>query len=70
MNAILPGATFTEIEGKTVTPKQKARIVAMQAIPRAETPQDPVGAALFLASDAAGFVTGRSLNPDDGVTGS
>ena len=34
VNAILPGATFTEIERKTVTPAQKERIVAMQCIPR------------------------------------
>jgi 3-oxoacyl-[acyl-carrier protein] reductase len=70
VNAILPGATFTEIERKTVTPEQKERIVAMQCIPRAETPEDLVGAVLFLASEAAGFITGQSINLDGGVTGS
>ena len=70
VNAILPGATFTEIERKTITPEQKERIIAMQCIPRAETPDDLVGAALFLASDASGFVTGQSINLDGGVTGS
>jgi 3-oxoacyl-[acyl-carrier protein] reductase len=69
VNAILPGATFTEIERKTVTPEQKQRIVAMQCIPRPEVPEDLVGAALFLASDASAFVTGQSLNLDGGVTG-
>lgn len=69
VNAILPGATFTEIERKTVTPQQKERIVAMQCVPRHETPEDLVGAALFLASDASAFVTGQSLNLDGGVTG-
>ncbi len=68
VNAILPGATFTEIGRKTVTPEQKERIIAMQCIPRAETPEDLVGAALFLASDASGFVTGQSINLDGGVT--
>ncbi|HEY4141815.1 MAG TPA: 3-oxoacyl-ACP reductase family protein [Pseudolabrys sp.] len=68
VNAILPGATFTEIERKTVTPQQKERIVAMQCIPRPETPQDLVGAALFLASEASGFITGQSINLDGGVT--
>ena len=68
VNAILPGATFTEIERKTVTPEQKQKIIAMQCIPRAETPDDLVGAALFLASDASGFVTGQSINLDGGVT--
>jgi 3-oxoacyl-[acyl-carrier protein] reductase len=69
VNAILPGATFTEIERKTVTPEQKERIIAMQCVPRAETPQDLVGIALFLASDASAFVTGQSINLDGGVTG-
>jgi NAD(P)-dependent dehydrogenase (short-subunit alcohol dehydrogenase family) len=70
VNAILPGATFTEIERKTVTPEQKTRIVASQCIPRPAAPQDLVGAALFLASDASSFVTGQSINLDGGVTGS
>jgi NAD(P)-dependent dehydrogenase (short-subunit alcohol dehydrogenase family) len=68
VNAILPGATFTEIERKTVTPEQKERIIAMQCVPRAETPEDLVGAALFLASDASGFVTGQVINADGGAT--
>ncbi|MBX3551940.1 MAG: 3-oxoacyl-ACP reductase FabG [Pseudolabrys sp.] len=68
VNAILPGATFTEIERKTVTPEQKQRIVAMQCIPRPETPEDLVGTALFLASDNAAFVTGQSINLDGGAT--
>jgi 3-oxoacyl-[acyl-carrier protein] reductase len=68
VNAILPGATFTEIERKTVTPAQKERIIAMQCVPRAEVPEDLVGAVLFLASDASAFVTGQSINLDGGVT--
>jgi 3-oxoacyl-[acyl-carrier protein] reductase len=68
VNSILPGATFTEIERKTVTPEQKQRIVAMQCIPRPETPDDLVGTALFLASDNASFITGQSINLDGGAT--
>jgi 3-oxoacyl-[acyl-carrier protein] reductase len=68
VNAILPGATFTEIERKTVTPEQKERIIAMQCVPRAETPEDLVGAVMFLASEASAFVTGQSINLDGGVT--
>jgi NAD(P)-dependent dehydrogenase (short-subunit alcohol dehydrogenase family) len=68
VNAILPGATFTEIERKTVTPEQKERIIAMQCVPRAEAPEDLVGAALFLASDASRFVTGQIINADGGAT--
>jgi len=68
VNAILPGATFTEIERKTVTPEQKERIIAMQCIPRPEGPNDLVGTALFLASDAASFLTGQALTVDGGAT--
>src|SRR4029434_10386609 len=70
VNSILPGATFTEIERKTVTPQQKERIISMQCVPRAETPEDLVCAVLFLASEASSFVTGQSINLDGGVTGS
>jgi len=69
VNAILPGATFTEIERKTITPAQKERVIAMQCVPRAETPEDLVGAVMFLASEASTFVTGQSINLDGGVTG-
>ncbi|HKH00761.1 MAG TPA: glucose 1-dehydrogenase [Bradyrhizobium sp.] len=68
VNAILPGATFTEIERKTVTPEQKAKIIGMQCIPRAEVPEDLVGTVLFLASDASAFLTGQSLTVDGGAT--
>src|SRR5262249_40026057 len=60
VNVLLPGATFTEIERKTVTPEQKARIIAMQCVPRAERPEDLVGTVLFLASEASGFLTGQA----------
>ena len=68
VNALLPGATFTEIERKTVTPAQKEKIVAMQCVPRAETPDDLVGTALFLASEASAFITGQTINVDGGAT--
>ncbi len=68
VNAVLPGATYTEIARKTVTPEQKERIVAMQCIPRPETPEDLVGVVLFLASDASAFMTGQALTVDGGAT--
>jgi len=68
VNAILPGATFTEIPRKTVTPEQKESIIAAQCIPRAETPQDLVGTALFLASESSGFLTGQGITVDGGCT--
>lgn len=68
VNAILPGAIFTEIERKTVTREQKERIVAMQCIPRSEVPEDLVGTVLFLASDASAFLTEQALTVDGGAT--
>jgi NAD(P)-dependent dehydrogenase (short-subunit alcohol dehydrogenase family) len=68
VNAILPGATYTEIERATVTPEQKAAIVSMQCIPRPESPEDLAGPAMFLASDAARFMTGQGLTVDGGAT--
>ena len=68
VNAILPGATYTEIDRKTVTPEQKQRIVAMQCIPRPQVPEDLFGVVLFLASDASAFMTGQALTVDGGAT--
>lgn len=68
VNAILPGATFTEIPRKTVTPEQKEAIIHSQCIQRAETPEDLVGTVLFLASQGAGFLTGQGITVDGGHT--
>ena len=68
VNAVLPGATFTEVPRKTVNPEQKKAIVGMQCIPRPEAPEDLVGTVLFLASPAAGFLTGQALTVDGGAT--
>lgn len=66
INAIMPGSTETEIPRETVTAKQVQTIVANQSIHRRETPQDLVGAMVFLASDDSRFMTGQSLLVDGG----
>jgi 3-oxoacyl-[acyl-carrier protein] reductase len=68
VNAILPGATVTEVPRATVTPAWMARITAQQCIPRVQTPEDLLGPALFLAGEGAGFVTGQCLTVDGGAT--
>lgn len=68
VNTILPGATQTEIARETVSPEQKQRIIETQCIPRAQTPEDLVGAALFLASDASAFITGQRMTVDGGAS--
>lgn len=68
VNAVMPGATFTEIERVTVTPEQKAGIVSLQSIPRPETPEDLLGTLMFLSSDASAFMTGQCLTVDGGLS--
>src|SRR5919199_1704727 len=66
VNAITPGATYTEIERATVTPEQKQAMVNQQSIKRPETPADLAGVVAFLCSDEAGFITGQTINVDGG----
>ncbi len=68
VNALLPGATDTEISRETVTLAQKQAQIAMRSVPREATPQDLTGVVAFLASDESGFVTGQSLVVDGGLT--
>jgi NAD(P)-dependent dehydrogenase (short-subunit alcohol dehydrogenase family) len=68
VNAILPGATFTEVPRETVTEAEKKAIVARQCIHRPQIPEDLVGMALFLGSPASGFLTGQSITVDGGAT--
>lgn len=66
INAIMPGSTETEVPRETVTPEQAQAIVAGQSIHRRETPQDLVGAMVFLASEDSRFITGQTLLVDGG----
>ena len=68
VNAIMPGATETEIErGEEMRENRAKNVVPRQAIPRQEVPEDLVGAALFLASDGAAFITGQTLPVNGGL---
>ena len=72
VNALAPGRIATEFGG--VGAEEKARLVAagegVKPIPlgRAGDPSDVAGAALFLASDEAAYVTGELLYVDGGYS--
>lgn len=65
VNAVAPGATPTEATDPAEVQRQQATISA-RAIPRVQTPDDIVGAVLFLASPQAAFITGQTLVVDGG----
>jgi NAD(P)-dependent dehydrogenase (short-subunit alcohol dehydrogenase family) len=70
VNAIAPGAISTPMvfghtgEGKAGA---EALLATLQPLPRAGQPEDIAQAALYLASDAASFVTGHTLVVDGGA---
>lgn len=50
------------------TDEMRARIAKAYPLRRVATPQDITGAVLFLASDAAAFITGQTLSVSGGYT--
>ena len=50
------------------TPEMQARIAKAYPLRRVATPEDVTGAVLFLASAAAGFITGQTLSVSGGYT--
>jgi NAD(P)-dependent dehydrogenase (short-subunit alcohol dehydrogenase family) len=73
VNALCPGATVTALYHKWLNSQPdaavaKAELDAKFPLGRVGTPEDMANAALYLASDRAGFVTGHSLLVDGGYT--
>jgi 3-oxoacyl-[acyl-carrier protein] reductase len=67
VNAVSPGAFPTDAEAIHPDPEGYARhVLDHQAVKRRGRPEDIAAALAFLASDAAGFITGQTLNVDGG----
>jgi NAD(P)-dependent dehydrogenase (short-subunit alcohol dehydrogenase family) len=68
VNAIAPGATETPMNATAYTPEVRRRYEERIPLGRVGAPAEVAGAAVFLASDAAGYVTGQELLVDGGLT--
>ena len=77
VNALVPGAIVTGIFAKNagvegakadkLTDMLKAGFASLQPIPRAGLPDDIARAAVYLASDASGFINGQEIVVDGGM---
>jgi 2-hydroxycyclohexanecarboxyl-CoA dehydrogenase len=82
LNVVCPGMTMPRTDEEIgelsmwqaqenrawMTPEMQARIAKVYPLRRVATPEDVTGAVVFLASDAAGFVTGQTLSVSGGYT--
>jgi NAD(P)-dependent dehydrogenase (short-subunit alcohol dehydrogenase family) len=69
-NSISPGAILTPMNEKRAReegPEYLAKSASMHALKRMGTPYEVAMAAVFLASDEAGFITGEDIKVDGGL---
>jgi len=67
VNAVAPGAIETEALGTLLTGDIKDAIISRTALRRLGRTEDIAAAVLYLASDAASFITGKVLEVDGGT---
>jgi 2-hydroxycyclohexanecarboxyl-CoA dehydrogenase len=82
VNTICPGATVPEKPGtagkdsmwagdvtvEMIPPETKGKIISQYPLGRMGKPEDTANAAVFLASDAAAFITGQTLSVSGGFS--
>lgn len=66
VNAVMPGATPTEVPRDTINPRSLEQIVAEQAIHEVLTPEDIAEAIAFIADDSTRLMTGQIMVVDGG----
>ena len=67
VNALAPGTVDTDMVRNT-DPAAQERMATVSLLQRMATPEEMIGPALFLASDASSYVTGQVLVADGGLT--
>lgn len=71
VNAILPGVFPTELNKRALSDRMRRKnIIAKTPMKRLGSLKEITGAAVYLASDAAGFVTGTEITVDGGFLAS
>jgi NAD(P)-dependent dehydrogenase (short-subunit alcohol dehydrogenase family) len=66
VNAICPGMIDTELTHENASPELLARLAASYPVPRIGTPREVADLICFAASEAAGYITGASLDINGG----
>jgi 3-oxoacyl-[acyl-carrier protein] reductase len=67
VNCVSPGLIATRFHDTFTTPESRATTVARTPLGREGTAEDVAGAVAFLASDAAAFITGDSIEINGGL---
>ena len=67
VNALAPGTVDTDLV-RNADPAAQERMATVSLLRRMATPEEMIGPALFLASDASSYVTGQVLVADGGLT--
>ena len=70
VNAISPGFVMTDLNRDKMSPQRKALALSRTPAGRFGEVDDMVGAAIYLASPAAGYVTGQTVGVDGGFLAS
>ena len=66
VNAVAPGVVDTDLSNFTKTDAGREQALGLQVFKRIATPDDIASAVVFLASDAARWVSGETLRVDGG----
>lgn len=69
VNCLAPGPFLTDLPKSVFSPEQQAKLAAGTALGRWGDPQELVGPALLLASEAGSYITGETLLVDGGAVG-